>query len=74
MCQNSFTGRTVENVVEIIILFVFFPTISSKYVISYRKRLSFYRFLTFYALWTLIFKKLEIGKFVFFMTVGSSLY
>ena len=34
MCQNSFTGRTVQNVVEsiILILFVFFPTIISKYV------------------------------------------
>ena len=31
MCQNLFTGRIVQNVGEII-LFVFFPTISSKYV------------------------------------------
>ena len=32
MCQNLFTGRIVQNVGEIIILFVFFPTIASKYV------------------------------------------
>ena len=31
MCQNIFTGRIVQNV-EIIILFVFSPTITSKYV------------------------------------------
>ena len=32
MCQNLFTGRIVQNAVEIIILFVFFPAIASKYV------------------------------------------
>ena len=32
MCQNLFTGRIVQNVVEIIILFVFFAAIASKYV------------------------------------------
>ena len=32
MCQKLFTGRTAHNVVEIIILFAFFPTITSKYV------------------------------------------
>ena len=32
MCQSLFTGRTVQNVVEIIILFVFSPIITSEYV------------------------------------------
>ena len=33
MCQNLFTGRIVQNVVEVINLFVlFFPNITSKYV------------------------------------------
>ena len=31
MCQNLFTGRIVQNVVEIVILSVFFPAIASKY-------------------------------------------
>ena len=32
MCQNLFTGRIAQNIVKIIILFLFFPTLSSKYV------------------------------------------
>ena len=32
MCQNLFTGRIVQDVVEIVILFVFFPATVSKYV------------------------------------------
>ena len=32
MCQTLFTGRIVQNVVKIIILSVFFPSIPPKYV------------------------------------------
>ena len=43
MCQNFIlTGRIVQNVVEIIILFVFFPTITSKYLHQLSEKTLFY--------------------------------
>ena len=47
MCQNLFTGRIVQNVVDILILFVFFPTITSKYVYQLSEKTLVLSVLTF---------------------------
>ena len=70
--MNLFTGRIMKNVVEIIILFVFFPTITPEFVYQLPgKTLS----LSVFGL--LCFRDphfQEIRMFVFVRTVGQSLY
>ena len=47
MCQNLITGRIVQIAVEIIILFVFFPAIASKYVYQLSENILFSSAFTF---------------------------
>ena len=70
MCQNLFTGRIVQNVVEIVILFVFFPATASKYVYQLLEKTLFSSVFYFYALETLIFQKLDF----LFVSIGYSVY
>ena len=73
MCQNLFTGRIVQNVAEIIILFVlFFPNITSKYVYQPSEKTLFLS--VFYCFGVRDPHFQEIRFFVFVRTVGSSLY
>ena len=60
MCQNLFTERIVQNVLEIIILFVLFSYHNLKMRLPVDGKDPFYQFLTFWALDTLLFKKLYI--------------
>ena len=71
MCQNSLTGKIVQNVVEIIILFAFFPTMASKYVYQLSENTLFLSVLDILRLRD--FQEIKIS-FVFVRTVGSSLY
>ena len=67
MCQNLSTGRIVGNV-EIIVLFVFFTTITSKYVYQLSEKTLFLSVFDFLglrqSLETLIFKILDTFVFV----------
>ena len=55
-----FTGKIVQNVNDIIILLVFFPTMTYKYIYHLSERPSFFQDLSFQALETHIFEKLNI--------------
>ena len=74
MCQNLFTARIVQNIVEIIILYVFFSCYNLKYVygLSYQKRpsLSVYDFLDIIEPH---FQEIRY-LFLFVRSGGSSLY
>ena len=72
ICQNLFCGRIVENVVEFIILFVFFPTMTLKYICQLSETL-FLSVFDFLSLSDPHFQEIRCF-FVFVRTVGSSLY
>ena len=71
MCQNLFTRRIVQNVVQIIILFVFFSAIASKYVCQVLEKTLFSSVFYFLGLRDPHFQKLD---FLFVRTIGYSFY
>ena len=73
MCQNLFAGRTVENVVEIIILFRFFPIITSKYVYQLSEKTLFLSVFWLFRPLRPSFSRNKI-LFVLFITEGFSLH
>ena len=73
MCQNLFTGRIVQNSVEIIILFVFFPAIASKYVYQLSKNTLFSSVFYFLGLRGPHFPEIRFCLFVRTMGVFSLL-
>ena len=72
MCQRLLAGRIVQNVVEIVILFVFFLTIASKYNDQLSENTIFSSVFYFLGLRDPPFQK--IRYFLFVGTVGHSLY
>ena len=64
MCWNLFTRRIVQNAAEIIVLFVFFPTLTSKYVYQLLEKTLFLSVFDFLGLRSPLFKKLDIFVFV----------
>ena len=70
--QNFFTGRIVQNAIEIIILFVFFPAIASKYVYQLFENTLFHQFFYFLGLRDPHFP--EIRYYLFVRTMRYFLY
>ena len=60
MCQNPFTGRIVQNLIEIIILFVFFPHNNPKYVYQLSEKTLFLSVFDFLGLRDLNLKNIDI--------------
>ena len=72
-CQNLITERTVQTVVEIMILFVFFPAITSKYIYQLSEETLFLSVFDFLGLREPHFQEIKYF-FVFVGTVGFSRY
>ena len=73
MCQGLFTGRIVQNVADIIILFVFFSNHNLKIRLSVIRKDLFLSVFDFLGLRDPHFQETKYF-FVFVRTVGSSLY
>ena len=72
MCQNLFNGRIVQNIVEIISLFAFFRTITSKYIYRLSEKTLYLSVFDFLSLRDPHFQEIKYVSFVFVRTVGSS--